>query len=150
LIRFYENNHEKDKAISLFNQYKELFGYSEYPLSQKKIDKNITDDVTNNLERNGNVLSLDLFNIILDLERLKRDKDYILIEIKLQKKVDKSILDKLRGRIRREDVLYFGGDELKIIFRGIRDIKESREVVVKKVSDFFTEEKIEFSIINVE
>lgn len=150
LIRFYENNHEKDKAISLFNQYKELFGYSEYPLSQKKIDKNITDNVTNNLERNGNVLSLDLFSIILDLERLKRDKDYILIEIKLQKTVDKSILDKLCARIRREDVLYFGGDELKIIFRGIRDIKESREVVVKKVSDFFTEEKIEFSIINVE
>ena len=148
LIRFYENNHEKDKAISLFNQYKEFFGYNEYPVSQKNVNYSTLE--TPNIERNGNVLSLDLFNIILDLERLKRDKDYVMIELKLKKKVDKSILDKFCEQIRREDVIYFGGDELKIIFRGIRDIKESREVVVKKVSDFFTEEKIEFSIINVE
>lgn len=148
LIRFYENNHEKDKAISLFNQYKEFFGYNEYPVSQKNVNYSTLE--TPNIERNGNVLSLDLFNIILDLERLKRDKDYVMIELKLQKKVDKSILDKFCEQIRREDVIYFGGDELKIIFRGIKDVKESREVVVKKVSDFFNEEKIEFSIINVE
>lgn len=148
LIRFYENNHEKDKAISLFNQYKEFFGYNEYPVSQKNVNYSTLE--TPNIERNGNVLSLDLFNIILDLERLKRDKDYVMIELKLKKKVDKSILDKFCEQIRREDVIYFGGDELKIIFRGIKDVKESREVVVKKVSDFFNEEKIEFSIINVE
>lgn len=86
----------------------------------------------------------------MDLERLKRDKDYVLVEVKLQKSVDKTVLDKLRTKIRKEDVLTFGGRELKIIFRGIKDVKESREVVVKKVSDFFTEEKIEFSITNVE
>lgn len=148
LIRFYENNHEKDKAISLFNQYKEFFGYNEYPVSQKNVNYSTLE--TPNIERNGNVLSLDLFNIILDLERLKRDKDYVMIELKLKKNVDKSILDKFCEQIRREDVIYFGGDELKIIFRGIKDVKESREVVVKKVSDFFNEEKIEFSIINVE
>lgn len=148
LIRFYENNHEKDKAISLFNQYKEFFGYNEYHVSQKNVNYSTLE--TPNIERNGNVLSLDLFNIILDLERLKRDKDYVMIELKLKKKVDKSILDKFCEQIRREDVIYFGGDELKIIFRGIKDVKESREVVVKKVSDFFNEEKIEFSIINVE
>jgi len=148
LIRFYENNHEKDKAISLFNQYKEFFGYNEYSVSQKNVNYSTLE--TPNIERNGNVLSLDLFNIILDLERLKRDKDYVMIELKLKKKVDKSILDKFCEQIRREDVIYFGGDELKIIFRGIKDVKESREVVVKKVSDFFNEEKIEFSIINVE
>ncbi|HHV00571.1 MAG: AfsR/SARP family transcriptional regulator [Defluviitoga tunisiensis] len=148
LIRIYENNHEKDKAISLFNQYKEFFGYNEYPVSQKNVNYSTLE--TPNIERNGNVLSLDLFNIILDLERLKRDKDYVMIELKLKKKVDKSILDKFCEQIRREDVIYFGGDELKIIFRGIKDVKESREVVVKKVSDFFNEEKIEFSIINVE
>lgn len=148
LIRFYENNHEKDKAISLFNQYKEFFGYNEYPVSQKNVNYSTLE--TPNIERNGNVLSLDLFNIILDLERLKRDKDYVMIELKLKKKVDKSILDKFCEQIRREDVIYFGGDELKIIFRGVKDVKESREVVVKKVSDFLNEEKMEFSIINVE
>ncbi len=45
---------------------------------------------------------------------------------------------------------FYGILKVKIIFRGIKDVKESREVVVKKVSDFFNEEKIEFSIINVE
>jgi len=148
LIRFYENNYEKDKAISLFNQYKEFFEYNEYPVSQK--NANYSSLEVPNIERNGNVLSLDLFNIVLDLERLKRDKDYVLIELKLKKNVDKSILDKFCEQIRREDVIYFSGDELKIIFRGVKDVKESREVVVKKVSDFLNEEKIEFSIINVE
>jgi DNA-binding SARP family transcriptional activator len=125
LIRIYENNHEKDKAISLFNQYKEFFGYNEYPVSQKNVNYSTLE--TPNIERNGNVLSLDLFNIILDLERLKRDKDYVMIELKLKKKVDKSILDKFCEQIRREDVIYFGGDELKIIFRGIKDVKEKGE-----------------------
>ena len=148
LIRFYENNYEKDKAISLFNQYKEFFEYNEYPVSQKNVNYSTLE--ASNIERNGNVLSLDLFNIVLDLERLKRDKDYVLIELKLKKNVDKSILDKFCEQIRREDVIYFSGDELKIIFRGVKDVKESREVVVKKVSDFLNEEKMEFSIINVE
>lgn len=151
LIRFYEDNNEKDRAISIFKQYKDFFDYSEYPFSKNKIERELL-NISNNLEleRNGNILSLDLFNIILDLERLKRDKDYVLVEVKLQKSVDKTVLDKLRTKIRKEDVLTFGGRELKIIFRGIKDVKESREVVVKKVSDFFTEEKIEFSITNVE
>jgi len=148
LIRFYENNYEKDKAISLFNQYKEFFEYNEYPVSQKNANYSTLE--APNIERNGNVLSRDLFNIVLDLERLKRDKDYVLIELKLKKNVDKSILDKFCEQIRREDVIYFSGDELKIIFRGVKDVKESREVVVKKVSDFLNEEKMEFSIINVE
>ncbi len=148
LIRFYENNYEKDKAISLFNQYKEFFEYNEYPVSQKNANYSTLE--APNIERNVNVLSRDLFNIVLDLERLKRDKDYVLIELKLKKNVDKSILDKFCEQIRREDVIYFSGDELKIIFRGVKDVKESREVVVKKVSDFLNEEKMEFSIINVE
>jgi len=148
LIKFYTENNELEKAKGLFNEHKDTFAYDEefpFPLNKANIEESSTSQ-----ERDGNVLSLGLFDVVLELEKLKRDKDHLLVEIKMQSSFDKKLIDEMKQIIRQEDLITYNPHYIYILFRGIKNLSESREIVVKKINNLLNEEGLKYSIVRVE
>ncbi|PNR93101.1 BTAD domain-containing putative transcriptional regulator [Petrotoga sp. 9PWA.NaAc.5.4] len=151
LVRYFQNNEEEEKALSFFNRYKDIYNYKEYPFSSGRNSKNA--EATPNimdLQKDSNLLSKALFDFVLQLEKLKRDKDYVLLEIELKDVLKDELIKKLENIIRKEDVVTVQDNKLFVLFRGIKNVQDSREIVVKKIVDFLKEENIKFLISNVD
>lgn len=149
LVRYYVENSQLEKARSLFNEYKDYFGCKDDFSSFTMISQN--NSFTNNIfVKNGSLLSLELFDIVLELEQNKRDKDFILVEIKINGKLTEDTINNFKTIIRKEDVFTIKNDNFLILLRGIKNISESREKVIKKITDFLSKKNIEFTIVKVE
>ncbi|PNS01379.1 hypothetical protein X927_00805 [Petrotoga mexicana DSM 14811] len=148
LIKFYTENNEVEKAKGLFNEYKDIFGHAkEFPFTPVKVND---EESPTFYEKDGNLLSSELFDIVLELEKVKRDKDHLLVEIKLNSSFNDSLINELKKNIRREDLITYNSHHIYILFRGIKNLSESREIVVKKINNLLNEKGLKYSIIKVE
>ncbi len=148
LIKFYTENDELEKAKGLFNEYKDTFEYhEEFPFTP---NKSSNEESSIFYETDGNVLSSDLFNIVLELEKVKRDKDHLLVEVKMNSSFDDVLINELKKIIRQEDLITYNSQHIYILFRGIKNLSDSREIVVKKINNLLNEKGLKFSIVKVE
>jgi len=148
LIKFHTENDELEKAKGLFNEYKDTFEYDEeFPFTPFKVNNEGSSIF---YEQDGNVLSSDLFNIVLELEKVKRDKDHLLLEIKIHSSFDDVLIDELKKIIRQEDLISYNSQHIYILFRGVKNLSDSREIVVKKINNLLNEKGLKYSIVKVE
>jgi len=148
LIKFYTENNEVEKAKGLFNEYKDTFEYEEeFPFTVNIVNN---EEQSAFYEKDGNLLSSELFDIVLELEKVKRDKDHLLVEIKLNSSFNDSLINELKKNIRREDLITYNSQHIYILFRGIKNLSDSREIVVKKINNLLNEKGLKYSIVKVE
>lgn len=148
LIKFYTENDELEKAESLFNEYKDTFEYAkEFPFTPNKPNY---EESSIFHEKNCNILSSELFDIVLELEKLKRDKDHLLVKIKMHSSFDDLLIDGLKKIIRQEDLITYNSQHMYILFRGIKNLSDRREIVVKKINNHLNEKGLKYSIVKVE
>jgi len=148
LIKFYTENNELEKAKGLFNEYKDTFEYEEeFPFTVNIVNN---EEQSAFYEKDGNLLSSELFDIVLELEKVKRDKDHLLVEIKLNSSFNDSLINELKKNIRREDLITYNSQHIYILFRGIKNLSDSREIVVKKINNLLNEKGLKYSIVKVE
>ncbi|MGY4687855.1 AfsR/SARP family transcriptional regulator [Petrotoga sp. DB-2] len=148
LIKFYTENNELEKAKGLFNEYKDTFEYDEeFPFTVNRVNNQ---EQPAFYEKDGNLLCSELFDIVLDLEKVKRDKDHLLVEIKIHSSFDNELINELKKIIRQEDLISYNSEHIYILFRGIKNLSDSREIVVKKINNLLNEKGFKYSIIKVE
>jgi len=148
LVKFYMENNELEKAKGLFNEYKDSFEYhEEFPFTVNKVNN---EEPSAFYEKDGNLLCSELFDIVLDLEKVKRDKDHLLVEIKIHSSFDNELINELKKIIRQEDLISYNSQHIYILFRGIKNLSESREIVVKKINNLLNEKGLKYSIVKVE
>ncbi|PNR97513.1 hypothetical protein X928_09495 [Petrotoga miotherma DSM 10691] len=148
LIKFYTENNELEKANSLFNEYKDIFGHAkEFPFSPPIVNNG---EQSAFYEKNGNLLSTELFDIVLELEKIKRDKDHLLVEIKMHSSFDEKLINEIKKIVRQEDLISYNSQDIYILFRGIKNLSDSREIVVKKINNLLNEKGLKYSIVKVE
>jgi len=148
LIKFYTENNELEKAKGLFNEYKDTFEYDEeFPFTVNRVN---SQEQSAFYEKDGNLLSSELFDIVLELEKVKRDKDHLLVKIKMHSSFDDELINELKKIIRQEDLISYNSHKIYILFRGIKNLSDSREIIVKKINNLLNEKGLKYSIVKVE
>lgn len=139
LISLHIKNNKYIEAKKLYQEYEKMFDLIDQGFmksSLKEIYQETENKLKSNDQKGASYLPLEEFNLVKNVITNKRNKDFIYCEIEItdEKNIHKS-MKCVKEKIRKNDIITIQNNTLKILFREIKDLSESKDLIEDKLKE---------------